>query len=690
MAAEQVTLYTPLLVPALHRIQQQFGYLKREALEEFSNQSGVPLYRLQAVASFFPHFQLAAPKKVVLKMCRDMSCHLRGSGRMLRELDGLTSGDVGIEGASCLGRCDRAPAACVAVQGSEHERYYLGKTAPELRDIVASFLKGEPLPADHDIDQSFVRDDCLIDPYKGASPDYHAVRAAIGARDHAIGSAMEFLKNQPQWSPSMLEKFRVATIRQLRVDFDLEPAVREAVRAWQTEADWAKGHSLGGWSDLLLDEIKEADLRGLGGAGIPAVQKWKDVRDAVRKARQRDEDDRAFIVVNGDESEPGTFKDRELLLRTPHVVVESVILAGLITEATQGFIYIRHEYHEQIEACRAEIRRAEQLGFCGENAISLGRSFPISVFVSPGGYICGEQSALIEAMSDRRGEPRNMPPKLETNGLEDLPTLVSNVETFAWVPYIILNGGSAYAGQGVNGWKGRRYFSISGDVKRPGVYEVPMGLTLRELIYGEKYCQGIVDDKKLKAFAPSGPSGGFIPARLAANKGLPRNHAENKSWQELVGRRGTSPTANELDILDLELELNLFRALSPTQALGAGLVVYAEDRDMAEQAINSIEFFRNESCGKCVPCRLGSQKLVSLGSHLLNGQIGATDWKEEVLPLVKEMGKAIELASICGLGRSVPVPLTTVAAFFEEDIAAHVNGSSKQTPNTERRTSNAG
>jgi NADH:ubiquinone oxidoreductase subunit F (NADH-binding) len=272
-----------------------------------------------------------------------------------------------------------------------------------------------------------------------------------------------------------------------------------------------------------------------------------------------------------------------------------------------------------------------------------------------------------------------MPPKLETNGLENLPTLVSNVETFAWVPYIILNSGKTYAGQGVNGWKGRRYFSISGDVKRPGVYEVPMGMTLRELIYGEKYCQGIIGDKKLKAFAPSGPSGGFLPAKLGANRGLPRNHLENKSWQEIARRRGFDPAGSEMEVVDLELELNLFRALSPTQALGAGLVVYAEDRDMAEQAINSIEFFRNESCGKCVPCRLGSQKFVSLGSNLLNGQIREKQWKEEIWPLMKEMGTAIQMASICGLGRSVPVPLTTVSAFFDQDVAQHLtNGEVKR------------
>jgi NADH:ubiquinone oxidoreductase subunit F (NADH-binding) len=265
-----------------------------------------------------------------------------------------------------------------------------------------------------------------------------------------------------------------------------------------------------------------------------------------------------------------------------------------------------------------------------------------------------------------------MPPKLETNGLEDLPTLVSNVETLAWVPYIVVKGGSDYAAQGANGWKGRRLFSVSGDVKRPGVYEVPMGMTLRELIYGEQYCQGIAGDRELKGFAPSGPSGGFLPAKLTAGAGLPRDHVNNKAWQALAARRGIDPNANEIDVLDFELELNLFRALSPTQALGAGLVVYAQGRDMAEQAVNSLQFFRNESCGKCVPCRLGSQKFVSLGENLLDGQISPQRWDEELLPLVSEMGKAIEMTSICGLGRSVPQPLRTAINYFGADVTKHL------------------
>ncbi|MEP6685839.1 MAG: NAD(P)H-dependent oxidoreductase subunit E [Verrucomicrobiota bacterium] len=659
------------LVTALQKIQRQFGYLKREALEQFSEQSGVPLYRLHSVASFFPHFQLTPPKPVTLKICRDMACHMAGSGKMLRDLPSLGNGLINVEGVSCLGRCDRAPAACIAMTGSEHDYFYLKRNAATLQQIAENWLRGEPSPQDHDIDQPFSHAPVMIDPYVGKAPEYGAVLRALQIRDQALVRATTLLSEKFNWPQDDLARFRTGAL-QTTIEEAMSDRVEEALRCWHTEDDWAKGPELAGWSEILVNELKDADLRGLGGAGIPVTQKWKDVRDAVRTAYRRSEDTRAFIVVNGDESEPGTFKDRELLLRTPHLVIEGVILAALITGAMEGFIFVRHEYPEQIEACRAEIARAEKLGVCGPNASLLRRPFPVSVFVSPGGYICGEQSALIEAMSDRRGEPRNLPPKLETNGLDDRPTLVSNVETFAWVPYICLNGGASYAAQGVNEWKGRRLFSVSGDVKRPGVYEVPMGMTLRELICGEQFCQGIAGDKKLKGIAPSGPSGGFLPAKLTATAGLPRDHTNNKSWQALVKRHDLDPNATELDILDLELELNLFRALSPTQALGAGLIVYSEGRDMAEEAVNSLEFYRNESCGKCVPCRLGAQKMVSLGTGLLEGQVNQTRWTNELLPMIADMGKAIELTSICGLGRSVPVPLRCAINYFEADVNKHL------------------
>ena len=309
-----------------------------------------------------------------------------------------------------------------------------------------------------------------------------------------------------------------------------------------------------------------------------------------------------------------------------------------------------------------EIARAAAIGACGPNVFGTGRSFPVDVFTSPGGYICGEQSALIEAMEDRRAQPRNKPPQLETNGLYDKPTLVSNVETFAWAPAIMIKGGEWYAAEGSNGCKGRRLFSISGDVARPGVYEVPNGITLREFLVD--LAGGVVGG--LKAFAPSGPSGGFLPARLPVTS-LPRGwdkRAPARLAESVAAAGGT-----HLDILELQLDLQRFRDLG--LAIGAGLVVYNESRDMVAEAVNCCEFFRDESCGKCVPCRLGSQKIVEVGTQLagngLNQAALATQQQ-----LVNELTRAMEMTSICGLGMVAAKPLQSVFEFFPADVAAHL------------------
>jgi NADH:ubiquinone oxidoreductase subunit F (NADH-binding)/NADH:ubiquinone oxidoreductase subunit E len=384
-------------------------------------------------------------------------------------------------------------------------------------------------------------------------------------------------------------------------------------------------------AESLLGALRESTLRGMGGAGVPAHQKWADVRQA--------RGDEKYIVCNADESEPATFKDREILLRAPHLVIEGVILAGLVTGAKRGYIYIRHEYEEPIETVRQAIEHARALGVCGENILGTGRSFPVEIFVSPGGYICGEQSALIEAMEDRRAEPRNKPPQLETNGLFDKPTLVSNVETFGWAPSIALRGGAWYRDQGINGCKGMRFFSICGDVNNPGVFEVPIGLKLRELI--EDRAGGLRGGQTLKAIAPSGPSGGFLPPLIRLRDG------------------------SELDVLDLPLDLDVFRKYG--LMLGAGLVVYGDRADMVDQAQNASEFFRNESCGKCVPCRNGSERFVEIGSQLLEGRFDRTLIKS-ASELTSALQRTLELTSICGLGMVAGAPLSSVLRGFRGDV----------------------
>jgi NADH:ubiquinone oxidoreductase subunit F (NADH-binding) len=254
-------------------------------------------------------------------------------------------------------------------------------------------------------------------------------------------------------------------------------------------------------------------------------------------------------------------------------------------------------------------------------------------------------------MEDHRAEPRNRPPQLETNGLYDKPTLLSNVETFAWAPAIWVKGGQWYRDQGVRGCLGLRFFSISGDLNKPGAYEVPNGITLRELI--ADHCGGMRDGRPLAAFAPSGPSGGFLPAQLPIGA-LPR-----------AAREKLPAGATHLDILDLELDLQHFRDLG--LMLGAGMVVYAAGADLVDQAASCLDFFRNESCGKCVPCRLGSHKLAEIGQRLRGRELDSIEL-EGLTPLVRDLARTMELTSICGLGMVAAAPLTSLLANFPQDV----------------------
>ncbi|MFM7520533.1 MAG: NADH-ubiquinone oxidoreductase-F iron-sulfur binding region domain-containing protein [Planctomycetota bacterium] len=580
-----------MIVQELHAIQHRHRWLPEEELRKLAARTGTPLYRLQEVASFFPHFHLRPPPDVVVAVCHDMACHMAGCGRLKADLEGhlaadISAGRVQVRYASCLGRCDRPVASLV------NDEFLAARSADQLATLATDALRGSPPAADTDSAyRPHANSPWRIDPYAAPSDapiPYAAVRRLV----------------------------------------DLVTA---------------------GAGQTLIDELKTADLRGMGGAGVPAHQKWSDVWKA--------KGDRKFIVCNADESEPGTFKDRELLTRHPHLVLEGVIMAGLLTGATRGWIYIRHEYAEQIEIMKAEIARATAAGACGAEIRGTGRSFPVEVFASPGGYICGEQSALIEAIEDRRAQPRNKPPQLETNGIEDKPTLVSNVETFAWAPAILLRGGQWYADGGINGCKGRRLFSVSGDVRRPGVYEVPNGMPIRELVHD--LCGGM--SRPLKAFAPSGPSGGFLPARIPV-AALPRG------WEKRAPA-GLVADGDTIDLLDIQLDLQRFRDLG--LALGAGIVVYDDSRDIAVEAVNCSQFFRDESCGKCVPCRIGSEKITGIGERLLAGTVGADEYAAQ-RRLIDELTRAMEMTSICGLGMVAAKPVQSAIQFFPADVERHL------------------
>ena len=378
--------------------------------------------------------------------------------------------------------------------------------------------------------------------------------------------------------------------------------------------------------DGVIALLKESELRGMGGAGFPTSTKW----DLVRKQP----DPVKYVVCNADESEPGTIKDRFILTHLPHLVIEGMILAGLVTGAKKGVLYIRHEYHAQEEILRTEIARCYSQGLLGRNILGGGSDFDLEVFVSPGGYICGEESALIEAIEGHRAEPRNKPPFPVQAGLFQKPTVLNNVETFANVPQILTRGVEWFKSQGRDGSRGLKFVGVSGHVAKPGVYEVPSGIPMRDILFS--YAGGIRGGRALKAFAPSGPSSGYLPASM----------------------------------VDVRLD---FKALADAGSmLGSGAIVVCDDSTcMLDMALNAVRFYRNESCGKCVPCRVGSQKMVDLLFSWTKGAVPEAQYRADLV-LLDELSQAMSLTSICGLGQIVPAPIQSVLKHFRSEVDAHV------------------
>ncbi len=510
----------------------------------------LPLYRLQSVASFYPHFFLKPPARVEARVCGDMSCHRYGANTLRQALELKFLGqDVNIQHVSCLGRCDLAPAIAI------NDRIFEQVTEASATSLIQARLTGQPVS----------------------------------------------LENVPHARPGVV-----------KCDPYPEDARYGVLQRYVESRDWTG----------LIAKLKESGLRGLGGAGFPTGMKWEIVRG------QTDPD--KFVVCNADESEPGTIKDRFIMTHAPHLVIEGMILCGLVVGARHGIFYIRHEYTQQEHIIAEEIRRCYRERLLGSGILGSDLTFHLEVFVSPGGYICGEESALLEAIEGKRAEPRNKPPFPGQQGLWQNPTVINNVETFFFVPVILDRGTEWLKAQGRDGSVGVKFVGISGDVQRPGVYEVPMGTPYRELI--EQYAGGVAPGRALKSFAPSGPAGGYLPASM----------------------------------LDLPLDWNAMTKAGAT--VGSGAIVVCDDRAcMLDMALNSVRFFRNESCGKCVPCRTGSQKLVDMLTAWTKGQAASGD-----MALFEELSHALRLTSICGLGQVVPVPIASVLKHFAEEVQSHV------------------
>ena len=376
--------------------------------------------------------------------------------------------------------------------------------------------------------------------------------------------------------------------------------------------------------EQVIDTILASGLRGRGGAGFPTGQKWKLARTLVPDADQK------YVCCNADEGDPGAFMDRSVLEGDPHVVLEAMAIAGYAIGANQGYIYVRAEYPIAIERLRIAIGQAREYGLLGKDIFGTGFDFDIDLRFGAGAFVCGEETALMTSIEGNRGEPRPRPPFPAVKGLFAKPTVLNNVETYANVPRIILNGPEWFASMGTEKSKGTKVFALGGKIKNTGLVEVPMGTTLREVV--EDIGGGIPNGKKFKAAQTGGPSGGCIPA----------------------------------EHFDVPIDYDNLIAIGSMMGSG-GLIVMDEDNCMVDIAKFFLEFTVDESCGKCTPCRIGTKRMYEMLEKITKGQATLED-----LDKLEELCYYIKANSLCGLGQTAPNPVLSTLRYFRDEYVAHV------------------
>ena len=374
----------------------------------------------------------------------------------------------------------------------------------------------------------------------------------------------------------------------------------------------------------ICQEILTSGLRGRGGGGFPAGRKWESVR--------RQDSDTKYVVCNGDEGDPGAFMDRSVMEGNPHSVLEGMMIAGVAAGAHEGYIYVRAEYPLAVSRLKTAIAKAEDFGLLGENILGSGFAFRLHVNQGAGAFVCGEGSALTASIEGKRGMPRTKPPRTVEHGLWAKPTILNNVETFANVPGIIRQGSGWYRGIGTEKSPGTKAFALTGNVNNTGLIEVPMGTTIREVVFD--IGGGIRDGKKFKAVQIGGPSGGCACAS--------EEH------------------------LDLPLDFDSLKKIGAMIGSG-GLVVMDEDTCMVETARFFMKFTQNESCGKCVPCREGTKRMLEILDRIV-----ANEGSIEDLDLLEELAEDITNTALCGLGQSACKPVVSTLRYFRDEYLAHV------------------
>ena len=508
-----------------------------------------------------------------MMICGSTGCSSSGAGKLLDKLDELMAKDhleekVAVVKTGCFGLCAEGP--IVMVQPGNY--MYTQVTPEDIEEIWECHIKGGK-PVERMISQN--------------QTEFFSKQKRVA------------LRNCGRINPECIDEY---------IAFD----GYEALSMVLTEMD----------PEDVIDTIKKSGLRGRGGGGFPAGTKWE--------AAAKEECAEKYICCNADEGDPGAFMDRSILEGDPHSVIEAMAIAGYAIGAHKGFIYIRAEYPIAVERLRTAIGQAREYGLLGKNILGRGFEFDIEIRLGAGAFVCGEGSALMISIEGNRGEPRPKPPRATERGLFDKPTVLNNVETFANVPQIIVKGLDWYNAIGTEKSKGTKVFAVSGKINNTGRVEIPMGTSLREIIYD--IGGGIPDGRKFKAAQTGGPSGGCIPAEL----------------------------------IDTPIDYDSLNSLGSMMGSG-GLIVMDESTCMVDIAKFFLEFTVDESCGKCPPCRIGTKRMLEIITRITEGKGTMEDLDE-----LEELSHTIKRGALCGLGQSAPNPVLSTMKYFKDEYIAHV------------------
>jgi NADH-quinone oxidoreductase subunit F len=557
-----------LLLPALHAAQTRAGWISEGALNYICERLSVPPADAYGVASFYSLYSLKPRPPLVAHVCDDIACRANGAEAICQDLE-RRAGPAGESPVNeratwmrspCLGQCDRAPAALIQRAGSDPSDWTLTSITV---DAIVATLRDE---------RSDVVSGFLVPPKPQSG------EGGSRTRDNVYADP-----------PRLLRRVGVA-----------DPTRLDAYRANGGYEALARALEMG--ASAVIREVTDARLVGRGGALFPTGRKW----DAVARATVRPH----YLVCNADESEPGTFKDRVLMEEDPFAVIEAMTIAAYATGCEQGYIYIRGEYPLATERLLGAVAQARTAGLLGERMIDTPVRFDIELRRGAGAYICGEETALFNSIEGFRGEPRNKPPFPVQSGLFGKPTVVNNVETLVNVLDIVRDGGAEFTAVGTGQSTGTKLFCVSGCAARPGLYEVPFGITLRQLI---DRAGGVRDARPLRAVLLGGAAGVFIGP----------------------------------DEIDLTLSIEGASAAAAT--IGSGVVMLFDDRvDLRDITMRIARFFRHESCGQCVPCRIGTVRQ----EEALHRLAGSPASRDQDFALIDDLAQAMRDASICGLGQT--------------------------------------